>query len=272
MNFAPTRFEEGAGVQYLLPANGQISPMRLALISDIHSNFEALDAVLPCIDREGVDLILNLGDTVGYNASPNECLELLHERPVLSLAGNHDLALLEVSRAEFFNIIAYQALIWSREQLRPEFLEFFRNLPLLREGRGFLACHGTPTDADAYVAHHFQGKRVFNYVRQNPGVRVCFFGHTHKRALWYRDVRGKVAVLPVPWEKMVLDPSCLYLINPGSVGQPRDGIPEAAYAIFDDEEFSIHFKSAPYDIKGAQERILSAGLPVFLAERLAQAI
>ena len=246
--------------------------MRLAIISDIHSNLEALRSVLPRIDQEGVDVILNLGDIIGYNASPNECLELLHEKPVLSLAGNHDLALLEVSRAENFNIIAYQALLYSREQVRPEYLDFFRSLPLTREGKGFLACHGTPTNTDAYVSFHFQGKRVFNYLRHFHELRVCFFGHTHRRALWYRDVRGKVALMPVKPRKMVLDRACLYLINPGSVGQPRDGNPEAAYAIFDDEEFSVHFKSVPYDVNTAQRRILEAGLPEYLAERLAQGV
>jgi|UniRef100_A0A7C3SIZ5 putative phosphoesterase len=246
--------------------------MRLALISDIHSNLEALESVLRQIEKEDVDVILNLGDLVGYNASPNECLELLQEKPVLSLAGNHDLALLEVNRAQHFNIIAYQAILWSREQIKPEFLHFFRSLPLTREGQGFLACHGTPSSAEAYIVFHFQGKRVFNYMRHLSHVQVCFFGHTHKRALWFRDIRGKIATLPIAREKMVLDRTCLYLINPGSVGQPRDGNPEAAYAIFDDEEFSVHFKSVPYDIKSAQQRILKAGLPEFLAERLAQGI
>jgi diadenosine tetraphosphatase ApaH/serine/threonine PP2A family protein phosphatase len=246
--------------------------MRLAIISDIPSNLEALEGVLPRIEAEGVDAILNLGDLVGYNASPNECLELLLQKPVVSLAGNHDLALLEVSRAENFNIIAYQALLWSREQVKAEYLDFFRSLPVTREGKGFIACHGTPTSTDAYVAFHFQGKRVLNYLRHLPDMRVCFFGHTHRPALWYRDIRGKIALLPIRPSKMRLERNCLYLINPGSVGQPRDGNPEAAYAIYDDEEFSIHFKSVPYDVKSAQRRILEAGLPEYLAERLAQGV
>lgn len=246
--------------------------MRLALISDIHSNAHALEQVLAQLDREGVDLILNLGDTVGYNANPNECLEMLRDRPVLSLAGNHDLALLDASRAEHFNIIAYQAIAWSREQVRPELMEFFQDLPLTREGEYYVACHGTPTSPDSYISFHFQGKRVFNVLVKGLGHRVCFFGHTHRRALWFRDIRGKVATQPVTLGKILLTPECHYLINPGSVGQPRDGHPEAAYAIFDKQEFSIHFKSVPYDVAGAQRAILQAGLPEFLAERLAQGI
>ncbi|MEJ2672044.1 MAG: metallophosphoesterase family protein [Deltaproteobacteria bacterium] len=244
--------------------------MRLAVIADIHGNLEALESVLAAIDGEGVEVILNLGDLVGYNASPNECLELLQDRNVWSLAGNHDLALFDAERAQHFNIIAHQALMWCREQLRPEFREFLRGLPLVRQQPGsFLACHGTPASPDTYISYHFQGKRVLKHLLTCPQTRVCFFGHTHRRALWYRDMRGKVALRPISPAKVTLSQEEHYLINPGSVGQPRDGNPEAAYAIYDDKEFSIHFKSVPYDILGAQRRILAAGLPPFLAERLA---
>jgi diadenosine tetraphosphatase ApaH/serine/threonine PP2A family protein phosphatase len=141
---------------------------------------------------------------------------------------------------------------------------------LLRKLPGsFLACHGTPANPDTYIAYHFQGKRVLKELYQHSDLRVCFFGHTHRRALWYRDIRGKVALRQIAATTMKLSPEEHYLINPGSVGQPRDGNPEAAYAIFDDQEFSIQFKSAPYDVRGAQRRILAAGLPPYLAERLA---
>ena len=245
--------------------------MRLAIIADIHSNPEALKSVLARLQEEGVESVLNLGDLIGYNAGPNECLDLLKDYPVKSLAGNHDLALLEPQRAEFFNLIAHQALMWCREQLRPEYVEFLRNLPLTIEEGNLLACHGTPTSCDSYIAQHFQAKRVLSGLRDTPR-RICFFGHTHRRALWYRDVRGKVALYEVSPNKIRLQPDWHYLINPGSVGQPRDRNPEAAYAIFDAEDFSIHFKSTPYDVRAAQVRILAAGLPPFLAERLAQGV
>ncbi len=247
--------------------------MRLAIIADIHSNLEALESVLEAIRREEVEAVLNLGDLVGYNASPNECLELIQSQNFFNLAGNHDLALLEPERAEYFNIIAYQALMWSREQIHPGLLKFLQAMPLTQElGGRFLACHGTPTSTDTYISYHFQGKRVFKEMTKQTQLRVCFFGHTHRRALWYRDIRGTVALREISQPKVTLAREAHYLINPGSVGQPRDGNPEAAYAIFDGEEFSIHFKSVPYDIPGAQRRILSAGLPPFLAERLAQGV
>ena len=244
--------------------------MRIAVIADIHSNSEALASVLAQLDREGVEAILNLGDLVGYNAGPNECLEMLQGRQTWSLAGNHDLALLDPERAQNFNIIAYDALMWCRQQIRPEFLEFLQGLPLLRKLPGsFLACHGTPGNPDTYIAYHFQGKRILTDLYKHSDLRVCFFGHTHRRALWYRDIRGKVALRQITPAAMRLSPEEHYLINPGSVGQPRDGNPEAAYAIFDDQAGSIQFKSVPYDINGAQRRILAAGLPPYLAERLA---
>jgi putative phosphoesterase len=246
--------------------------MRLAVIADVHSNLEALESVLARAAQDEVDAILNLGDLVGYNANPAECLEMLQTHKVQSLAGNHDLALLDPERARQFNIIAYQALNWCREQLRPRHLELLHSLPLTLERASFLACHGTPTSADTYIAYHFQGKRVLTHLIRETGVKVCFFGHTHRRALWYRDIRGKVALQEINEPKVFLSSECHYLINPGSVGQPRDGNPEAAYAVFDEEEFSVHFKSIPYDVPGAQRRILAAGLPPYLAERLARGV
>lgn len=243
--------------------------MRLALISDVHSNAHALEKVLACLEGEGVDLILNLGDLVGYNAHPNECVEMLQRPGVLNLAGNHDLALIDVELAQNFNIIAYQAIVWAREQVRPEGREFVGSLPLTREGSGYVACHGTPTSPDSYINYHFQGKKVLKLLDKGLKLRVCFFGHTHRRALWYKDIRGKVALLPITPDKMFLDRGQHYLINPGSVGQPRGGNPEAAYAIFDDQEFSIHYQSVAYDVAAAQASIIRAGLPQYLAERLA---
>uniref|UniRef100_A0A7C3ZB00 Metallophosphoesterase n=1 Tax=Desulfobacca acetoxidans TaxID=60893 RepID=A0A7C3ZB00_9BACT len=243
--------------------------MRLALISDVHSNFHALEQVLARLDQERVDLILNLGDLVGYNAHPNECVEMLQRPDVLNLAGNHDLALLNMELAQYFNIIAYQAIIWARENVRPEYVEFIQNLPLTRDGENFVACHGTPSSPDSYINYHFQGKKVLKMLNKGLGLRVCFFGHIHRRALWYKDIRGKVALQPIMPGKILLEPKWHYLLNPGSVGQPRDGNPEAAYAIFDSEEFSIEYRSVPYDVAAAQQSILKAGLPEYLAERLA---
>lgn len=248
--------------------------MKLALISDVHANLEALEAVFLSIKREEVDLILHLGDLVGYNANPNECVDLVRQENVLCVAGNHDRAVIDPTLAQDFNIIAYQAVIWSADQLSHTHKAFLHQLPITRviENR-FLACHGNPDSPDSYISHHFQGKRVLNMLRRELSpATVCFFGHTHRRAVWYRDVRGKVAQLPISEQTIHLDPNNLYLINPGSVGQPRNRIPLASYAVFDTIAFVLQYKLVNYNIGSAQNKILAANLPPYLAERLAEGV
>jgi putative phosphoesterase len=248
--------------------------MKLALISDVHANLEALEAVFQAIQKEDVDLILHLGDLVGYNANPRECIDLICQQNVLCVAGNHDRAVVDPTLAQDFNLLAYQAVIWSGDQLTDHHKAFLKQLPATRVIQDrFLACHGSPISPDAYISHHFQGKRVLNMLRRelNPAT-VCFFGHTHRRAVWYQDVRGKVAQLTISQEKFHLEPDNLYLINPGSVGQPRNQIPLASYAVFDTAEFVLQYKLVPYNIGSAQNKILAANLPPYLAERLAEGI
>ncbi len=248
--------------------------MKLALISDVHANLEALQAVLDVLAQESPDLILHLGDLVGYNANPRECIDLLVEHRVLCVAGNHDRAVLDLGLAEDFNLLAYQAVVWSEQQLSDAHRAFLRQLPLNRILQDqFLACHGNPLSPDAYISHHFQGKYVLNLLRREfSPARLCFFGHTHRRAVWYRDVRGKVAQLPISEEPMQLDPENLYLINPGSVGQPRNRIPLASMALFDARAYVLQFKLVPYNIRAAQQKILAAKLPDYLAARLAEGV
>jgi putative phosphoesterase len=248
--------------------------MKLALISDVHANLEALESVIQDIQREEVELILHLGDLVGYNANPKECIDLICQQNVLCVAGNHDRAAIDPALAQDFNLLAYQAVIWSGEQLTDQHKAFLSSLPITRVIQDrFLACHGNPVSPDAYISHHFQGKRVLNMLRQEliPAT-VCFFGHTHRRAIWYRDVRGKVAQLTISEQKVHLEPENHYLINPGSVGQPRNQIPLASYAIFDTDEFVLQYKLVPYNIGSAQSKILAANLPAYLAERLAEGV
>jgi putative phosphoesterase len=248
--------------------------MKLALISDVHANLEALEAVFQSIAQEEIDLILHLGDLVGYNANPRECVDLICQKNVLCVAGNHDRAVIDPTLAQNFNIIAYQAVIWSGDQLGDKQKAFLQQLPitLVIQDR-FFACHGNPDSPDAYISHHFQGKRVLNMLRRElTPATVCFFGHTHRRAVWYRDVRGKVAQLPISEQRIHLEPNNLYLINPGSVGQPRNRIPLASYAVFDTTEFVLQYKLVPYNILSAQSKILAADLPPYLAERLAEGV
>jgi predicted phosphodiesterase len=244
--------------------------MRVAIISDIHSNLEALKAVLDQIDQDNISLIVNLGDLVGYNANPKECVDLVQARKIISILGNHDRAATQVKFAEGFNILAYQALVWSAKALsarHKQFLDGLQHTKVLWDR--YLLFHGAPENPDAYIFYLFQAKRAFNYMRKKtPGVRLAFFGHTHHRALWQRDLRGKVSKVQISEDYLLLDPEQMYLINPGSVGQPRQKQWQASYLVFTNEPETIHFRSVAYDVHSAQNKIREAQLPEYLAERL----
>jgi predicted phosphodiesterase len=244
--------------------------MRVAIISDVHSNLEALKAVLEEIEKDNISLILNLGDLVGYNANPKECVDLVQERKIISILGNHDRAATELKFAEDFNILAYQALVWSAKSLsngHKQFLDRLQHTKVLWDR--YLLFHGAPENPDAYVFYLFQAKKVFNYMRKKtPRIRIAFFGHTHHRAVWQRDVRGKVSKLEISEDPLLLDAEQMYLINPGSVGQPRQKQWKASYLVLTNEPETIHFRSVAYDVHLAQNKIREAHLPEYLAERL----
>jgi predicted phosphodiesterase len=244
--------------------------MRVAVISDIHSNLEALRAVLDEIEQDDISLVVNLGDLVGYNANPKECVELVQERKIISILGNHDRAATELKYAEGFNILAYQALVWSSKTLSKGHKQFLNSLEHTKVlWNRYLLFHGAPENPDAYIFYLFQAKKVFNYMRKKtPGLRIAFFGHTHHRAVWQRDVRGKVSKVEIYEEHLVLDAEQMYLINPGSVGQPRQKHWKASYLVFTNEPETIHFRSVAYDVHSAQNKIREAHLPEYLAERL----
>jgi predicted phosphodiesterase len=248
--------------------------MRIAFISDIHSNLEALQAVIDEIDKENISLIINLGDLVGYNANPRECVDLIRERQIISIQGNHDRAATHLKFAMGFNILAYQAVVWSAKTLIPKHKRFLKKLEHTRVlWDRYLLFHGAPGNPDAYIFYLFQAKKVFNYIRKKTaGVRIGFFGHTHKRAVWQRDVRGKISNIEIPEDSLLLDPEQMYLINPGSVGQPRQKNWKASYLIFATEPDTIRFRSVAYDLHSAQAKIRQAGLPEYLADRLAAGV
>ncbi|GLI36485.1 metallophosphoesterase family protein [Desulforhabdus amnigena] len=246
----------------------------IAILSDIHGNLEALEAVLEALEADGIKHLIHLGDLVGYNANPRECLEILRRRKALSILGNHDLGVVDPRSSEGFNVLAHEALLYSQEQLSPEDRRYLENLPRTEiiEER-FLFCHGTPENIDSYILNVFQAKRVFNLIRRrHPAVRICFHGHTHIQRLWVRDQRGKVSASSAVYSSVILDDQVTYLINPGSVGQPRQQDNRARYLLFDPHRGIIKFKAVPYDIKKAQKKILDARLPEYLALRLQEGV
>ncbi len=244
--------------------------MRIAVLSDIHSNIEAFQAVIHDLEHRS-DRILNLGDLVGYNASPNECVNLARDIGMYSILGNHDQAAYDLSVAENFNIFARNAILWTRSVLTKNNILFLNSLPEYCRFTYALACHGSPESSHSYIALPFQARDILK--KMNKGfwgkARICLFGHTHKRKIWQMDVRKKVAPVEIPLDGTVrLDKDNFYLLNPGSVGQPRNGDPRSSYFIFDTEENTITFRRVEYNLSKTIKKIMNANLPEFFAQRL----
>jgi predicted phosphodiesterase len=247
---------------------------RIAIMSDIHGNLEAFEAALAAVYAEGVEYLVQLGDLVGYNANPHECVDLAVQHHIIGVLGNHDLAIREPQIAARFNVMAHQALLYAKENLTPADCNYLSSLPRTEVlWDQCLLCHGTPESIEAYLANLFQAKRIFNLLRKHyAGIRVCFYGHTHVQKIWVCDERGKVQAPVAAGDTLILSPEHWYLINPGSVGQPRQQDNRAHYLIFDSEQRTAQFRTVAYDIAAAQRKILQARLPKYLAQRLADGI
>ncbi len=236
-----------------------------AVISDIHGNLEALEAVLEDVP-DGTEKIYCLGDVIGYGASPNECCRLVREREMPLISGNHDLAVTDLSmNLAWFNPVAAAAIEWTREQLTEENASFLGTRPRTVQGEGTLFVHGSVRDPDEYILNGAVARENLEVLKkQYPDVRVCFFGHTHVKA---------VAPTPDNLSSDYLDLTIggPYLVNPGSVGQPRDGDTFASYVLAENtpDTVQVAYRSVEYDIEKAQAKIRAAGLPGVLADRLA---
>ena len=244
--------------------------VRVAVLSDIHANIDAFEAVVNDLENQA-DRILNLGDLVGYNASPNECVKLARDIGMHSILGNHDLAACNLAFAENFNIFARNAILWTRNNLTHENIQFLNDLEKNHRLSCGLACHGSPDDTSNYIALPFQARATLKRMKKGiwGQINVCLFGHTHKRKVWRMDVRGKVAPVEIPLDGMIrLNGDELYLLNPGSVGQPRNGDPRSSYFIFDTETNTVNFKLVKYNVASTIKKITEANLPEFLAKRL----
>jgi diadenosine tetraphosphatase ApaH/serine/threonine PP2A family protein phosphatase len=244
--------------------------MKYAILSDIHANLEALEAVLEDA-RPLVDGFVCLGDIVGYNTNPHECLETIKSICDPIVAGNHDQVAVGMRTDEGFNEYAKEAMDWTKAQLTPAEQVFLRNLPSTATfGGRWLAAHGSPIDTDEYLFHDLQFQQSFLYLqREHPEILCCFVGHTHLPMIWSQTPAGQVNPVHVRSLTATLEPQYRYIVNPGSVGQPRHGDPAASYVILDDEATTIQFRFVTYDLDMTQEKIYDAGLPTFLAERLA---
>lgn len=248
--------------------------MRILLLSDIHANLEALEACLAA--APSFDVVVNLGDIVGYGASPNEVTVRSRDLGKTFVRGNHDKAATGLMDLEDFNSMAAAAAIWTRDQLTEQNLEWLRALPQgplqLGDFPQVQFVHGSPLDEDEYVVS--VGDALGPLIAFD--MPLTFFGHTHLQGGFFANGAAADGFRPEyatvgQAEAVVLQlkPGTRYLINPGSVGQPRDGDWRAAFAMFDSETQMVHFHRAPYNLKSAQDRIFAANLPSRLATRLA---
>lgn len=248
--------------------------MRVLLLSDIHSNLEALQSCLAA--SPAYDLVVNLGDIVGYGASPNQVIERSRELGKIFVRGNHDKAVCGLIDLKDFNPVAALASSWTREQLTPENLEWLRALPQgpieIADLPGAQFVHGSPVDEDEYVV---TVRDAVEPLLMSP-TPIIFFGHTHLQGSFVLNDDHIDAVHPayktvgkIESSEFPLKNGQRYLVNPGSVGQPRDGDWRAGFALFDSGTRVLTFYRVPYNLKGAQDRILAAELPQRLATRLA---
>lgn len=237
--------------------------MKYAIIADIHANLEALNVVLEDIKTQNCTHIACLGDVVGYNANPKECLDIIRGMNIPVVKGNHDEYCSTENDLEGFNPHAAEAINWTRDQLTADDRQWLRDLKYIRLVASFTLVHATLDGPQrwGYVFDKLAAAASFTY--QNTAI--CFFGHTHVPLAFVRDsqVRGGT------YSKFKVEPGKKYFINVGSVGQSRDGVPKATYVVYDMQEQTIELRRLDYDIPTTQKKILDAGLPPRLAERLA---
>jgi predicted phosphodiesterase len=237
--------------------------MKYAIIADIHGNLDAFQVVLEDIRAQNATHIVCLGDIVGYNAQPKECLDIIRQMNIPCVKGNHDEYCSTENHLDGFNPHAAEAVHWTREQLSEDDKQWLRDLKYTRMAASFTMVHATLDAPERWQYVFDKLAAAANIPYQN--TQMCFFGHTHVPVAFMRDtvVRGGT------YSKFKVDPSKKYFINVGAVGQPRDNNPKSAYVLYDMVAQTIELRRLEYDIAAAQKKILAAGLPERLAERLA---
>jgi len=229
----------------------------IAVISDIHGNLEALNRVLAEIDNLKILRIWCLGDLVGYGADPNQCIETVKDRCEICIVGNHDWAALGKTDISYFNPVAKQAILWTKEVLTDESIRFLEGLDLTASEDDFLLVHASPSRPDEweYLFEMEQFQNEFSFFTE----KVCLIGHSHVPVIADENLR-------IHRSSVTLETGLRYIINIGSVGQPRDGDHRASFATIDEDRIEI--RRVEYDVETARKKILQAGLPPFLADRL----
>ncbi len=242
--------------------------MRYLIFTDIHGNLEAFLVFLKFAQKYKIDHYLFLGDLVGYGASPNDIIHKIRGlKPISTIRGNHDKAVCEIETVQTFNPIAASAIHWTRENILKKNLTYLERLkkgPIVINDE-ITICHGAPFDEDHYIFGEFDAAEAFLYIT----TPICFFGHTHFPFVYTeKDHFVEGTFMTGNSNEIKIEKGTKYLINPGSIGQPRDRNPRAACAIYDSKTKKIKFFRLEYDIGEAQRKIIEASLPPALAERL----
>jgi len=241
--------------------------LRIAVLSDLHANGDALAAVARELGRLDPDRVYHLGDLVGYNAEPEVCVRWAMAHAAGGVAGNHDAVACGRSGGENFHGAARIAALWSRDHLSAECRDFLARLPLrLDVEEGAILVHGAPGDPDRYVYSVSQAAAELSSPRVAGAAGPVFFGHTHLAGGFVR--RGDGAVEAIPPKTVRLRRGERALLNPGSVGQPRDRNPDASFLLFDTSRREATWIQVPYDVEAARAKVLAAGLPPIFADRL----
>lgn len=243
--------------------------MNYAIISDIHGNYDALSAVLSDILRSGVDRVICLGDIVGYGAEPQKCIEEVRSLSGWAVAGNHDYGAIGKLDLSYFNANARRAAEWTESVLSSADRRYLADLPLVKQagsdGCELIAVHSTPARPEDW--HYILSIDEAEYQFEQFSQRLCLIGHSHQPVFWQLSPAGECSV--IGREYLRIETGRRYIINVGSVGQPRDGDARACYALCDSARRELVIRRVEYNIGAAQKKILKAGLPPRLAERLA---
>jgi len=244
--------------------------MRIGILGDIHSNFEALTAVVRAMQDDAIDHWVQVGDIVGYGPDPRACLDLVRELGCTVCMGNHDAAVVGLLDTDYFNAYARVAIEWTQSQLRTQDTDYLRGLPLVVKHHIYTLVHGTlhMPELFGYVLTQVEAK---DSMRQQETL-MGFVGHSHVPAIYIERPEAPnhdIQVVYEPELETFVEGASKVLMNVGSVGQPRDEDPRAAYAIYDTETKQASIRRVPYDIPNTQKKIRAARLPDVLADRLA---
>lgn len=238
--------------------------MRYGIFSDVHSNLEALEQVLEAFKLEDIDKYLCVGDVVGYNANPKECIEKVKTLAMITVAGNHDWASVDLFSIDYFNPVAAEAVSWTKQNLDDQSRSFLESLKLVYKNEDLTLVHGTLDKPEEfnYMFDGYTADETFKLLETN----ICFVGHTHVAGIFIKDKNERMYCRKDNF--IDISPENKYIVDVGSVGQPRDGNPQAAYCIYDTDKKEVRIKRISYDIETVSRKISEAGLPRFLGDRL----